>query len=60
MKLILSKILYFIGDLISKLFYYKFFCKFSGFLYPIYSKLMIWSSDLDKEGKVWYDHKINE
>lgn len=48
------------GDLISKLFYYKFFCKFSRFLYPIYSKLMIWSSDLDKEGKVWYDHNINE
>ena len=55
MKLILSKILYYIADLISKSFYYDFFCKMSKFLYPIYSKLMIWSSNLDKNGKIWKD-----
>lgn len=49
MKLILSKILYYIGDLISKLFYYDCF----SFLYPLYSKIMNLSSDLDKDGKIW-------
>ena len=49
MRLILSKILYHIGDLISKLFYYDCF----GWLYPLYSKIMILSSDLDKDGKIW-------
>ena len=53
MKLILSKILYYIGDLISKLFYYNFFCKGARFLYPIYSKLMNWSMDLDENQKIW-------
>jgi len=27
-------------------------------LYPIYKKLMIWSSELDKEGKIW--HNVDE
>lgn len=49
MRLILSKILYFFGDLISKLFYYDCF----GWLYPLYSKIMILSSNLDKDGKIW-------
>lgn len=49
MRLILSKILYYFGDLISKLFYYDCF----GWLYPLYSKIMILSSDLDKDGKIW-------
>jgi len=53
MKLILSKILYFIGDCISKLFYWRFFKCLSGFLYPVYSKVMILGSDLDKDGKIW-------
>lgn len=57
-KIILSKTLYYIGDFISKLFYYNFFCKFARILYPIYSKLMIWSMDLDEDGKVW--KKIND
>jgi hypothetical protein len=26
-----------------------------GFLYPIYNRLMGWSADLDKVGKIW-DH----
>lgn len=49
MRLILSKILYYFGDLISKLFYYD--CL--SWLHPLYSKIMILSSDLDKDGKTW-------
>lgn len=49
MRLILSKILYYFGDLISKLFYYDCF----SWLYPLYSKIMILSSKIDKEAKVW-------
>ena len=53
MKLILSKILYYFGDFISKLFYWKSFRLLSGLLYPIYNKVMILSSDLDTDGKIW-------
>lgn len=54
MKLLLSKVLYYLGDLISKLFYYVPISKcFSWLLYPIYSRLMIWSMDLDPFGKIW-------
>lgn len=63
MRLILSKILYYVGDLISKLFYYNFFCRRARVLYPIYSKLMILSMDLDKDRKIWKDinkRKLNE
>ena len=49
MRLILSKILYYFGDLISKFLYYDCF----SWLYPLYSKIMILSSDLDKDGKIW-------
>lgn len=55
MKLLFSRLLYYIGDLISKIFYYNFARKLSAILYPIYSKIMILSSNLDKEGKVWQD-----
>jgi hypothetical protein len=24
-----------------------------GRLYPIYNRLMVWSADLDKAGKIW-------
>lgn len=49
MKLLLSRLLYFIGDFIS------FFLRFNAlsFLYPLYRKIMLKSCDLDKEGKVW-------
>lgn len=53
MRLILSRLLYYIGDFISRLFYWHLFRLLSGFLYPIYNKVMIWSMDLDKDGKVW-------
>jgi hypothetical protein len=53
MSLILSRILYYIGDFISRLFYWRLFRLFSGLLYPIYNKVMIWSSELDKDGVIW-------
>jgi hypothetical protein len=49
MKLILSNILYYCGDLVSKLLCFNSF----GWLYPLYRKIMILSSKLDKNGKVW-------
>ena len=49
MRLILSKILYWMGHGVSVFLY----CDLLYFLYPVYKKLMIWSSDLDKDGKVW-------
>ena len=53
MIVLFSKILYHIGDFISTLMYWRMFRLLSGLLYPIYNKVMIWSMDLDKEGKVW-------
>jgi hypothetical protein len=49
MKIILSKILYYIGHFISILMR----CDLLSFLYPVYKKIMLWSSDLDKDGEVW-------
>lgn len=49
MKVILSKILYHIGDLISKLMNYDCF----AWLYPLYNRIMGLSCALDKNGKVW-------
>lgn len=49
MNLILSKILYYIGDLVSKFLYFDCF----SWLYPLYRKIMILSSELDKDGKIW-------
>lgn len=51
MKQLLAWILYFLGDLISKLLVWDFF----SFLYPVYNRLMLWSSDLDIEQKIWKD-----
>jgi hypothetical protein len=51
LKIILSKLLYYIGHLISIFM----MCDLFAFLYPVYRKLMLWSSDLDKDGKVWED-----
>lgn len=49
MKLVLAYILYYLGDLVSKLLIWDFF----SFLYPMYNKLMLWSNDLDTEHKIW-------
>ena len=49
MRLILSYILYFIGDIISRIFMFYG----NGYGFKIYNKIMLWSVDLDKEGKIW-------
>ena len=49
MKLIASNFLYYCGHALSFLLR----CDYFTFLYPVYKKLMVWSSDLDKENKVW-------
>jgi len=47
MKLLLSYILYFIGDIISRTL------MFWGYGFKIYNKVMLWSVDLDNQGKIW-------
>ena len=49
MRLALSYILYLIGDIISR----TTMRLFNGFGYGLYSKLMLWSVDLDTKGKIW-------
>ena len=49
MRLVLSYILYLIGDIISR----TTMRLFNGFGYGLYSKLMLWSVDLDIKGKIW-------
>lgn len=53
MNLMLAYFLYWTGDLISKLFVWDLF----SFLYPVYTKIMIWSSDLDTDGRIWKNHE---
>tara|TARA_B100000029_G_scaffold293293_1_gene286813 strand:+ start:3474 stop:3605 length:132 start_codon:yes stop_codon:yes gene_type:complete len=40
-----------VGDLVSWFLRFNHF----GWLYPFYRKVMILSSELDKDGKVWKD-----
>ncbi len=48
-RTVLSWVLYFVGDLVSRpMMRYDW-----AWLYPPYSSLMRWSSDLDKENAVW-------
>jgi hypothetical protein len=56
MKILLSKILFYIGDGISNLLYFEWM---GVVLYPIYKKLMLWSCQLDKNGVIWkhYDEQ---
>lgn len=49
MKALASRLLYYMGHLVSVFLYFDCFT----FLYPVYKKLMILSSDLDKDGKIW-------
>jgi len=49
MRILLSKFLYHIGDFISR----TIMVYGDGYGYSIYRKLMLWSCDLDKEGKIW-------
>ena len=53
MRVVLSKILYYCGDFVSIFLRFNFL----SWLYPLYSKIMILSSNLDKEGKVWENKK---
>jgi hypothetical protein len=49
MKLLLAHILYALGDWIS----YPMMTRHGGWLYPLYAKLMNWSSDLDDRDVIW-------
>ena len=49
MKLILSYILYYIGDLISRTIMFWG----DGFGFKVYNKVMLWSVKLDKDSKIW-------
>lgn len=55
MKLFISKILYYIGDFIS-LTTMKWG---DGYGYSIYRQVMLWSCDLDSDGKIWKYVKQN-
>jgi hypothetical protein len=49
MKLLLSKILYHIGDIISL----TTMRLGDGYGWKVYNKIMLWSVDLDQNGKIW-------
>jgi len=49
MKLILCKLLFYIGDIISR----TTMTWGNGFGYSIYTQVMLWSCNLDNEGKIW-------
>jgi len=49
MRLLLSKILYYIGDIISR----TTMEWGDGYGFKVYNKIMLWSVDLDINGKVW-------
>jgi hypothetical protein len=49
MRLALSYILYIIGDIISR----TLTLWGDGCGFKIYNKVMLWSVDLDNEGKIW-------
>lgn len=49
MKLFLVYIFYYLGDIISR----TTMQWFNGFGYGLYSKFMLWSSNLDTKNKVW-------
>lgn len=49
MRLVLSYILYFIGDIISRTIMFWG----DGYGFKIYNKVMLWSVDLDKKGLIW-------
>jgi hypothetical protein len=49
MRYIFSYALYIIGDIISM----TIMNWGDGYGYKIYNKVMLWSVDLDKEGRIW-------
>ena len=48
MKTFLAYVLYYLGDFVC-----RFLTITNGRVYPLYSKLMLWSNDLDTEGRIW-------
>ena len=48
-RIILAHICYTLGDWIS----YPMMMRHGGWLYPLYAKLMNWSSDLDDQDVIW-------
>ena len=57
MKTYLSKVFYFLGDLVSHLLRYNIT---SIVFYPIYRRLMLISISLDKNNIVWENTEIKE
>ena len=57
MRTYLSKIFYFLGDLVSYLLYYDII---STIVYPIYRRLMLISISLDKHSIVWHNKENKE
>jgi hypothetical protein len=49
MRYILSYLLYIIGDIISR----TTMLFGNGYGFKIYNKVMLWSVQLDKKGKIW-------
>ena len=49
MRLVLSYILYIIGDIISRTFMFYG----NGYGFKVYNKVMLWSVALDTKGKIW-------
>lgn len=49
MRYLLSLTLYHIGDVISR----TFMMWGRGYGYSIYRQIMLWSCELDQEGKIW-------
>jgi len=49
MRIVLSYILYLIGDIISRTIMFWG----DGYGFKIYNKVMLWSVDLDNKGKIW-------
>ena len=58
MKTTLAYILYYIGHFVSLTLLRVDIL--SCIVYPIYKRCMTWSSDLDKDNKVWQNPKNND
>ena len=49
MKYMIAVVLYYVGDVISRIMQIKY----CGWLYPIYNKIMLKSCQLDVKGTLW-------
>jgi len=56
LKLLLSKICFWLGHGISKIMHHRIF----DYLYPVYNNLMYWSIQLDENNDLWHETKENE